>query len=162
MGSPHLQAYDNGLEFVRRAASANAEDVQARLARERAEWQRQAEQRHQERMRVLQEEIRASQRRYRENCTQAELRYQDRMKAVAEQLRMTREAERATEVEKPEGAYTLADEMLSDLRRRCPEWEIRRQKVLRVSLSADFCLCARLTDGVRAATGREAEERRGR
>ena len=112
----------------------NAHDVQARLARERAEWQRQAELRHLERMRALQEEILASQKRYRENCAQAELRYQEKMKAVAEQLRMTREAERcAAEVDKPEGSYTLADEMLSDLRRRCPDWEVRRQKVMRVS-----------------------------
>lgn len=107
--------------------------MQARLARERAEWQRQQEVRHQERMRVLQEEIRASQKRYQEDCVQAELRYQEKMKTVVEQLNMTREAERAVEVEKPEGTYTLADEMLSDLRRRCPEWELRRQKVLMVS-----------------------------
>ena len=111
----------------------NAEDVQASLARERAQWQRQAELRHQERLRALQEEILASQKRYRENCAQAELRYQEKMKVVAEQLRMTREAELAVEVEKPDGQYTLADEMLSDLRRRCPEWELRRQKVMRVS-----------------------------
>ncbi|KAI0820833.1 DnaJ-domain-containing protein [Trametes gibbosa] len=122
------KAYDNGLNYVRRRRTS-PEEVQARLARERAEWQRQAELRHQERMRVLHEEILASQKRYQDTLAQAELRYQDRMKVLEEQLRFTREAERATDA-KSEGTYTLADELLSDLRRRCPEWEVRRQKVL--------------------------------
>lgn len=117
----------------------NADDVQARLARERAEWQRQAELRHQERMRVLREEIHASRQRYQETLAQAELQYQEKVKAMEEQLRLSREAERAVEEEKPEGTYTLVDEMLSDLRRRCPEWELRRQTVLRVSLSYLWC-----------------------
>ncbi|KAI0793933.1 DnaJ-domain-containing protein [Fomes fomentarius] len=125
------KAYDNGLNFIRRRVNVNAEDVQARLARERAEWQRQAELRHQERMRILREEIRASQSRYMETLAQAELRYQEKMKVMEEELQLNREAERAVEEVKPEGTYTLVDEMLSDLRRRNPEWEIRRQKVLR-------------------------------
>ncbi|RDX54282.1 DnaJ-domain-containing protein [Lentinus brumalis] len=127
------KAYDNGLNFIRRRVNVNvnADDVQARLARERAEWQRQAELRHQERMRVLREEIHASRQRYQETLAQAELQYQEKVKAMEEQLRLSREAERAVEEEKPEGTYTLVDEMLSDLRRRCPEWELRRQTVLR-------------------------------
>ena len=125
------QAYDNGLNFIRRRV--NPDDVQAKLARERAEWQRQAELRHQERMRVLREEILASQKRYQDTKAQAELRYQEKMKSMEEQLQVNHKAEVAAAVEKPEGAYTLADEMLSDLRRRAPEWEIRKQKVLRVS-----------------------------
>ncbi|KAI0629257.1 DnaJ-domain-containing protein [Trametes polyzona] len=122
------KAYDNGLNYIRRRR-VNTAEVQARLARERAEWQRQAELRHEERMRVLHEEILASQKRYQDTLAQAELRYQERMKAMEEQLRLAREAERAVEV-KSEGTWTLADELLSDLRRRCPEWEIRRQRVL--------------------------------
>ncbi|KAH9852145.1 DnaJ-domain-containing protein [Lenzites betulinus] len=129
LGDPaKRKAYDNGLNYVRRRRTS-PEEVQARLARERAEWQRKAELRHQERMRVLHEEILASQKRYQDTLAQAELRYQDRMKVLEEQLRFTREAERATDA-KSEGTYTLADELLSDLRRRCPEWEVRRQKVL--------------------------------
>lgn len=123
------KAYDNGLNFIRRRV--NPDDVQAKLARERAEWQRQAELRHQERMRVLREEILASQKRYQDTKAQAELRYQEKMKSMEEQLQANHKAEVAAAVEKPEGAYTLADEMLSDLRRRAPEWEIRKQKVLR-------------------------------
>ncbi|KAL1943114.1 hypothetical protein VTO73DRAFT_4785 [Trametes versicolor] len=122
------KAYDNGLNYVRRRRFTT-EEVQARLARERAEWQRKAEARHQERMRVLREEILASKNRYQDTLAQAELRYQEKMKALEEQLRLTREAERAADV-KSGGTYTLADELLSDLRRRCPEWEVRRQKVL--------------------------------
>ncbi|KAI8996544.1 DnaJ-domain-containing protein [Trametes punicea] len=122
------KAYDNGLNFLKRRRF-NTDEMQARLARERAEWQRQAELRHQERMRVLREEILASQKRYQDTLAQAELRYQERMKVLEEQLRLNREAERAAEV-KSGGTYSLADELLSDLRRRCPEWEIRRQKVL--------------------------------
>lgn len=87
-------------------------------------------------MRILREEIRASQSRYMETLAQAELRYQEKMKVMEEELQLNREAERAVEEVKPEGTYTLVDEMLSDLRRRNPEWEIRRQKVLRVS-----CFC---------------------
>ncbi|PIL24998.1 transporter [Ganoderma sinense ZZ0214-1] len=123
------KAYDNGLNFIRRRV--NPDDVQAKLARERAEWQRQAELRHQERMRVLHQEILASQKRYQDTKAQAELRYQEKMKAMEEQLQVNHKAEVAAAEEKPEEAYTLADEMLSDLRRRAPEWEIRKQKVLR-------------------------------
>ena len=132
----HYQAYDNGLNFIRRRVNVNVnvDDVQARLARERAEWQRQAELRHQERMRVLHEEILASRKRYQETLAQAELQYQEKIKAMEEQLRLNREAERAVEEEKPEGTYTLVDEVRSDLRRRHPEWELRRQTVLRVSV----------------------------
>ncbi|KAI0731206.1 DnaJ-domain-containing protein [Earliella scabrosa] len=125
------KAYDNGLNFIRRRVNVNADDVQARLARERAEWQRQAELRHQERMRILREEILASQKRYQDSLAQTELRYQEKMKAIEEELRLNREAERAVEEQKPEGTYTLVDEMLSDLRRRHPEWEVRRQTVQR-------------------------------
>ena len=85
-------------------------------------------------MRVLREEILASQKRYQDTKAQAELRYQEKMKAMEEQLQITRQAEVAAVEEKPDGAYTLVDELLSDLRRRSPEWELRRQKVLRVSL----------------------------
>ncbi|KAM5532369.1 hypothetical protein V8D89_013963 [Ganoderma adspersum] len=123
------KAYDNGLNFMRRRV--NPDDVQAKLARERTEWQRQAELRHQERMRVLHQEILASQKRYQDTKAQAELRYQEKMKAMEEQLQVNHKAEVAAAEEKPEEAYTLADEMLSDLRRRAPEWEIRKQKVLR-------------------------------
>ena len=121
------------MNFIRRRVNVNADDVQARLARERAEWQRQAELRHQERMRILREEILASQKRYQDSLAQTELRYQEKMKAIEEELRLNREAERAVEEQKPEGTYTLVDEMLSDLRRRHPEWEVRRQTVQRVS-----------------------------
>ena len=134
------QAYDNGLNFVRRRV--NPDDVQAKLARERAEWQRQAELRHQERMRVLHQEILASQKRYQDTKAQAELRYQEKMKAMEEQLQVNHKAEVAAAEEKPEGPYTLADEMLSDLRRRAPEWEIRKQKVLRVSVFPAVCVCS--------------------
>ncbi|KAH9888848.1 DnaJ-domain-containing protein [Cubamyces lactineus] len=133
------KAYDNGLNYVRRRRF-NTEEVQARLARERAEWQRKAELRHQERMRVLREEILASQKRYQDTLAQAELRYQERMKALEEQLRLTREAERATDV-KTGGTYTLVEELLSDLRRRCPEWEVRKQKVLMVSGPSKVLAC---------------------
>lgn len=85
-------------------------------------------------MRVLHEEILASRKRYQETLAQAELQYQEKIKAMEEQLRLNREAERAVEEEKPEGTYTLVDEVLSDLRRRHPEWELRRQTVLRVSV----------------------------
>ncbi|KAI1796616.1 DnaJ-domain-containing protein [Ganoderma leucocontextum] len=124
------KAYDNGLNFIRRRV--NPDDVQAKLARERADWQRQAELRHQERMRVLREEILASQKRYQDTKAQAELRYQEKMKAMEEQLQVNHKAEVAAAAaeEKPEGPYTLVDEMLSDLRRRAPEWEVRKQKVL--------------------------------
>lgn len=135
------QAYDNGLNFMRRRV--NPDDVQAKLARERAEWQRQAELRHQERMRVLHQEILASQKRYQDTKAQAELRYQEKMKAMEEQLQVNHKAEVAAAEEKPEGAYTLADEMLSDLRRRAPEWEIRKQKVLRVSVLSAVCTTSR-------------------
>lgn len=84
-------------------------------------------------MRVLREELRASQERYQANLAEAELRYQERVKAMEEQLQRNREAELAVEEEKPEGTYTLADELLRDLRRRNPEWEMRRQNMLRVS-----------------------------
>ncbi|TBU30678.1 DnaJ-domain-containing protein [Dichomitus squalens] len=136
------KAYDNGLNFIRRRIIVNPDEVQARLARERAEWQRQAELRHQERMRVLREEILASQKRYQDTKAQAELRYQEKMKAMEEQLQINREAEvAAVEVkDKPEGSYTLVDELLSDLRRRSPEWELRRQKVLRVNRASIACV----------------------
>ena len=84
-------------------------------------------------MRILREEILASQKRYQDSLAQTELRYQEKMKAIEEELRLNREAERAVEEQKPEGTYTLVDEMLSDLRRRHPEWEVRRQTVQRVS-----------------------------
>lgn len=112
--------------------NVNINEMQAKLARERAEWARQAELRHQERMRVLREEIRASQKRYQEHMTQAELRYQERIRGMEEELRMKREAERQAEGNMTE-TYTLADEMLSELRRQHPEWEIRKQQVLQVS-----------------------------
>jgi len=122
------RAYDNGLDYVRR--HVNIDDMQAKLARERAEWARQAELRHQERMRVLREEMRASQKRYQETMAKAELRYQERMQTVEEELRSKREVERQAEGSMSE-TYTLADEILSELRRLSPEWEMRRQEVLR-------------------------------
>ncbi|KAI0923847.1 hypothetical protein AcW1_006692 [Taiwanofungus camphoratus] len=125
------RAYDNGLNYLRKHVNMNVNinEMQAKLARERAEWARQAELRHQERMRVLREEIRASQKRYQEHMTQAELRYQERIRGMEEELRMKREAERQAEGNMTE-TYTLADEMLSELRRQHPEWEIRKQQVL--------------------------------
>ena len=93
-------------------------------------------------MRVLREEILASQKRYQETKAQAELRYQEKMKAMEEQLQITRQAEVAAVEEKPDGAYTLVDELLSDLRRRSPEWELRRQKVLRVSFVSIAFACS--------------------
>ncbi|KAH9935905.1 DnaJ-domain-containing protein [Epithele typhae] len=132
------KAYDNGLNFVKRRVNVNPEDVQVRLARERAEWHKQAEARHQERMKVLHEEIGASQKRYQESLAQTELRYQEKMRTIEEQLTLHREVARAVAAGEPEGTYTLVDEMLSDLRRRCPEWEIRRQKVLKVSLETQL------------------------
>ncbi|CDO73265.1 hypothetical protein BN946_scf185008.g27 [Trametes cinnabarina] len=138
------KAYDNGLNYLRRHRF-RTDEIQARLARERAEWQRQAELRHQERMRVLREEMLASQKRYQDTLAQAELRYQERMKALEEQLRLNREAERATDV-KPGEAYTLADELLSELRRRCPEWEVRRQKVLMEANGREQKQAARLAN----------------
>ncbi len=90
-------------------------------------------------MRVLHQEILASQKRYQDTKAQAELRYQEKMKAMEEQLQVNHKAEVAAVEEKPEEAYSLADEMLSDLRRRAPEWEVRKQKVLRVSLLPAVC-----------------------
>ncbi len=101
-------------------------------------------------MRVLREEILASKTRYQDTLAQAELRYQEKMKVLEEQLRLTREAERAADV-KSGGTYTLADELLSDLRRRCPEWEVRRQKVQMVSV---FVRSAFFVDGDRRTTHR--------
>lgn len=114
--------------------NVNMNDMQAKLARERAEWARQAETRHQERMKVLREEMLASQRRYQETMAKAELRYQERMQAMEDELRRKREAERQAEGNISE-TYDLAGEMLHELRRLNPEWEIRRQEVLRVSIT---------------------------
>ncbi|KAF9820624.1 hypothetical protein IEO21_01327 [Rhodonia placenta] len=93
------RAYDNGLNFMRTRVNVNVNmnDMQAKLARERAEWARQAETRHQERMKVLREEMLASQRRYQETMAKAELRYQERMQAMEDELRRKREAERQAE-----------------------------------------------------------------
>lgn len=126
------RAYDNGLNFMRTRVNVNVNmnDMQAKLARERAEWARQAETRHQERMKVLREEMLASQRRYQETMAKAELRYQERMQAMEDELRRKREAERQAEGNISE-TYDLAGEMLHELRRLNPEWEIRRQEVLR-------------------------------
>ncbi|KAL6306270.1 DnaJ-domain-containing protein [Sparassis latifolia] len=128
--SAKRRAYDNGLDYLRRQVNIN--DMQARLARERAEWARQTEARHQERMRVLREEIHASQKRYKDNLAKVELRYQERIRAMEEQLRLNREAERLAEQDFSK-SMTFEDEVLNELRRMNPEWEVRRQEVLRVS-----------------------------
>lgn len=121
--------YDNGLEYVRRHVST-ASDMQAKLARERAEWARQAELRHHERLEALREKLRASQERFKETMAKAELRYQERIREMEQQLNHEREAER--EAEAIEG-LSLVDEMLRDLRRQHPEWEARRRAVLQVN-----------------------------
>ncbi|CCL99667.1 uncharacterized protein FIBRA_01688 [Fibroporia radiculosa] len=122
------RAYDNGLEYMRKHVDLS--EMQTKLARDRNEWARQAELRHQERMRVLREEMRASQRRYQDTMAKAELRYQERMRSMEEELRQKREAERQAEGNIGE-TYDLGDEMLRELRRMNPEWEMRRQEVLR-------------------------------
>ena len=109
--------------------------AQSRLARERAEWARQAELRHQERMRVLREEVLASRRRYQETLAKAELRYQERVRALEEELTARREAERREEASIRGAAYDMAEEMLQELRDLNPEWELRRQEALRVRAS---------------------------
>ncbi|OBZ74252.1 DnaJ subfamily B member 2 [Grifola frondosa] len=83
------RVYDNGLNFVLQRVSTA--DFQAKLSRERAEWARQAELRHDERLRVLREEIRSSQNRYKANMEQAELKYQEKMRALEERLKSERE-----------------------------------------------------------------------
>ncbi|KAH9935054.1 DnaJ-domain-containing protein [Amylocystis lapponica] len=122
-------AYDNGLNYLRKHAHTG--EQQAKLARERAEWARQAELRHQERMRVLREEIRASQKRYRETMAKVELRYQERMHAMEEQLKQDRETERRAETAPIPAALDLADDMLAEMRKMTPEWEVRKQEALR-------------------------------
>ncbi|KAH9839882.1 DnaJ-domain-containing protein [Rhodofomes roseus] len=131
------RAYDNGLEYFRRHVNVNMGEMQtklaqAKLAKERAEWARQAELRHQERMRALREEVLASQRRYQETMAKAELRYQERVRALEEELTAKREAERREEASMRTESYDMAEEMLRDLRKLNPEWEIRRKEVLRV------------------------------
>ncbi|KZT65614.1 DnaJ-domain-containing protein [Daedalea quercina L-15889] len=130
------RAYDNGLEYLRRNVKVNVSEMQtklaqAKLARERAEWARQAELRHQERMRVLREEVLASQRRYQETMAKAELRYQERVRAMEEELTANREAERREEASMRNESYDMAEDMLQELRKLNPEWEVRRKEVLR-------------------------------
>lgn len=108
--------------------------AQSKLARDRAEWARQAELRHQERMRVLREEVLASRKRYQETLAKAELRYQERVRALEEELTTRREAERREEASMRGATYDMAEEMLQELRKLTPEWEIRRKEVLRVCL----------------------------
>jgi len=122
------RAYDNGLNYLRQHVNIN--EMQAKLARERAEWARQAELRYQARMQAVREEMVASQRRYQETMAKAELRYQERIRAVEEELQSKREAERRAEGNVGE-TYDLAEEMFSELKRMNPQWEARRQDALR-------------------------------
>ncbi|PCH44198.1 DnaJ-domain-containing protein [Wolfiporia cocos MD-104 SS10] len=135
-------AYDNGLNYMRQ--HVDLREVQARLARERAEWARQAELRHQERMRALRAEMCASQQRYRETMAKTELEYQAKVQAVDEEFRriqqrlcgapdeLTSRGEADPQPEGSAGAFdSLSDEVLKELRRLNPEWETRRQAALR-------------------------------
>ena len=131
--------------------------AQSKLARERAEWARQAELRHQERMRVLREEVLASRRRYQETLAKAELRYQERVRALEEELTARREAERREEASMRGETYDMAEEMLQELRNLNPEWELRRKEVLRVR--ALLCVVSFAAD-VGAAAGGENEDDR--
>lgn len=157
------QAYDNGLEYFQRRGNVQVNEMQtklaqAKLARERAEWARQAEVRHQERMRVLREEVLASRRRYQETLAKAELRYQERVRALEEELTARREAERREEASMRGETYDMAEEMLQQLRNLNPEWELRKKEVLRVR---PMSVChSWLRADVDTAAGRENEEGR--
>lgn len=135
--SPTPQVYDNGLDYFRRHVNVQMREMQtklaqSKLAQERAEWARQAELRHQERMRVLREEVLASRKRYQETLAKAELRYQERVRVLEEELTARREAERREEASMRGETYDMSEEMLQELRNLNPEWELRRKEVLRV------------------------------
>ncbi|KAH9924739.1 uncharacterized protein B0H18DRAFT_877657 [Fomitopsis serialis] len=151
------RAYDNGLEYFA-DTEMRTKLAQAKLARERAEWARQAELRHQERMRVLREEVLASQKRYQETMAKAELRYQERVCALEEELTAKREAERREEASMRGESVDMAEDMLQELRNLNPEWEARRKEVLRVSCHLGLARFLSLRV-VEAASGENEEDR---
>ncbi|KAI0792088.1 DnaJ domain-containing protein [Abortiporus biennis] len=129
--------YDNGLNYLR--ARTIHEELQAKLARERAEWARQSQQRQEERMRNMKEEIkRASEERYQETLRKADANYRERMRVMEEELRLNKEnARKAAEharKEEPQpqaDSLALAEEILKQMRQMTPEWETRKQAALR-------------------------------
>lgn len=93
------RVYDNGLNYLR--SRSRMEEMQAKLAREREEWDRQSRLRQEERLQAMRERMRARQEA--EQQRRAELRRQydaqndaagDRRHALREELRRVQERER--------------------------------------------------------------------
>ncbi|KAK7686426.1 hypothetical protein QCA50_010650 [Cerrena zonata] len=142
------KVYDNGLNYIR--GRAYHDELQAKLAKEREEWSKQAAQRHTERMQAMRNESRASQfarqeqqraraesqQRYQERMKQAEERYREEVRILEEQIHVSREQMRQSREAMREvppvttQTYVEADEMLRELRKLNPEWEARRHAAL--------------------------------
>lgn len=142
------RVYDNGLNYAR--GQAYHDDLQAKLARARNEWEKQCAQRHEDRMKARRDEqraatqqryeehARASQQKYEDHVMRAESKYREKVRSLEEQLRLSREAMRQQKLVgrmqvDPDAAemYVLADEMLKDMRKNNPQWEARRQEAER-------------------------------
>lgn len=127
------------------------ENLQAKLARARDEWEQQCAQRHEDRMNARREEqraatqqryeesARASQRKREDNLMKAEeMNYREKIWSLEEQMRLSKEAmrqqKRGGRMQADTGAaemYVLADDMLRDMRKNNPQWEVRRQEAER-------------------------------
>ncbi|KAJ3477222.1 hypothetical protein NLI96_g10618 [Meripilus lineatus] len=131
--------YDNGLNYIR--GRAHHDELQAKLAREREEWAKQATQRNkqqqQERTKARREELEASRMRFEETRKKAELRYKERVRDLEEQVKVSREKmQRGQEAMRQANtmaadSYALTEEILAEIRKKNPEWETRRQEALR-------------------------------
>ncbi len=93
----------------------------------------------QERMRALEEELQINYEKNQEMILRSEMKYLERMKALEEELRMNRKMvleSRRTILQLPENKENAddakAEKLLDELRKMNPEWEIRRQAILRV------------------------------
>jgi len=143
------RVYDNGLNYAQ--GQAYHENLQAKLARARDEWEQQCAQRHEDRMNARREEqraatqqryeesARASQRKREDNLMKAEeMNYREKIWSLEEQMRLSKEAmrqqKRGGRMQADTGAaemYVLADDMLRDMRKNNPQWEVRRQEAER-------------------------------
>jgi len=142
------RVYDNGLNYTR--GQAHHEDLQAKLAHARNEWEKQWAQRHEDRMKAKREEqraaaqqrfeanTRANQQKYEDNVRVAEMTYREKVWTLEEQMRLSRETMLQHKLEgrlqdDPDAAeiYALADDMLRDMRKNNPHWEVRRREAER-------------------------------
>ncbi|THH02707.1 hypothetical protein EW026_g190 [Hermanssonia centrifuga] len=137
-------------EWHRRCQQRQEERMRMMTERMRAKQERQEQrverlrqmdaekQAQQERMRALEEELQINYEKNQEMILRSEMKYLERMKALEEELRMNRKMvleSRRTILQLPENKENAddakAEKLLDELRKMNPEWEIRRQAILR-------------------------------